>query len=87
VRAALVRLGLRVTVQTAPVGGEPGTVVGVAPSGALRQGDTVKITVAVSRWGSASALPSSDGSAPLAQDRGKKDGRKHPHDNGHGTHR
>ena len=88
VRTALIRLGLQVTVVTAPAGGAPGTVVGIAPSGALRQGDTVTITVALPpRESSASTGPSSDGSAPLIQDRGKKVERKHPYDNGHGTHR
>ena len=87
-RAALIRLGLQVTVQTAPASGEPGTVVGIAPSGALRQGDTVTITVAFSPLGSsASAAPSGPGSAPLTPERGKKAERKHPHGNGHGTHR
>src|SRR6266540_1020791 len=46
VRTALIRLGLQITIATAPAGGAPGTVVGIAPSGALRQGDTVTITVA-----------------------------------------
>jgi serine/threonine protein kinase/beta-lactam-binding protein with PASTA domain len=77
VRAALIRLGLQVTVETAPASGEPGTVVGIAPSGALRQGDTVTITIAFSPRGS------SDGSAPLAQQRSKKVERKHRHDSGH----
>src|SRR6266545_3037281 len=73
VRATLIRLGLQVTVQTAPASGEPGTVVGIAPSGALRQGDTVTITVAFSPLGSsASAAPSGPGSAPLTPERGKK---------------
>ncbi len=86
VRTALIRLGLQLAIATAPAGGAPGTVVGIAPSGALRQGDTVTITVAPPpRESSASTGPSSDGSAPLIQDRGKKV--KHPHDNGHGTHR
>jgi serine/threonine protein kinase len=88
VRTALIRLGLQLAIATAPAGGAPGTVVGIAPSGALRQGDTVTITVAPPpRESSASTGPSSDGSAPLIQDRGKKVKRKHPHDNGHGTHR
>jgi serine/threonine protein kinase/beta-lactam-binding protein with PASTA domain len=88
VRTALIRHGLQVTVETAPSSGEPGTVLGIASSGALRQGDTVTITVAVSPWGSsASAVPSSDGSAPLAQERGKKVERKHRHDNSHSMHR
>jgi hypothetical protein len=88
VRTALIRLGLQVTVETARSSGEPGTVLGIAPSGALRQGDTVTITGAVSPWGSsASAVPSSDGSAPLAQERGKKVERKHRHDNSHSMHR
>jgi serine/threonine protein kinase len=88
VRTALIGLGLQVTVETAPSSGEPGTVLGIAPSGALRQGDSVTITVAVSPWGSsASAVPSSDGSAPLAQERGKKVERKQRHDNSHSTHR
>jgi len=85
VRATLIRLGLQVTVETASASGEPGTVVGITPSGALRQGDSVTITVASAPWGSgASAVPSSDGSAPLTQERGKKVERKHRHDNGHG---
>jgi serine/threonine protein kinase len=88
VRTALIRLGLQVAIATAPAGGAPGTVVGIAPSGALRQGDTVTITVALPpRESSASTGPSSDGSAPLIQDRGEKVERKHRHDNGHGTHR
>jgi beta-lactam-binding protein with PASTA domain len=88
VRTALIRLRLRVSVETAPAGGEPGTVVGIAPSGALRQGDTVTITVAPPpRESSAPAGPSSHGSAPLIPDRGNKVERKHHHDNGHGTHR
>ena len=85
VRATLIRLGLQVTVETASASGEPGTVVGITPSGALRQGDSVTITVASAPWGSGtSAVPSSDGSAPLTQERGKKVERKHRHDNGHG---
>jgi hypothetical protein len=58
VRAALIRLGLRVSVETGPPDGEPGTVVAIDPSGALRQGDGVTIT----------ATPSSspDGSGPNA---------------------
>ena len=85
VRATLIRLGLQVTVETASASGEPGTVVGITPSGALRQGDSVTITVASAPWGSgASAVPSWDGSAPLTQERGKKVERKHRHDNGHG---
>ncbi len=85
VRATLIRLGLQVTVETASASGEPGTVVGITPSGALRQGDSVTITVASAPWGSgASAVPSSEGSAPLTQERGKKVERKHRHDNGHG---
>src|SRR6266536_5760852 len=88
VRTALIRLGLQLAIVTAPAGGAPGTVVGIAPSGALRQGDTVTITVALPpRESSASAGPSSDASAPLIQDRGKKVERKHPHDNSHSTHR
>jgi beta-lactam-binding protein with PASTA domain len=88
VRTALIRLGLQVAIATAPAGGAPGTVVGIAPSGALRQGDTVTITVAPPpRESSASAGPSSDGWAPLIQDRGEKVERKHRHDNGHGRHR
>jgi serine/threonine-protein kinase len=87
VRTALIRLGLRVTVETSPASGAPGTVVGIAPSGALRQGDTVTITVAPPpREPSASASPSSDRSAPLARERGKKVDRKHRHDNSHDTH-
>jgi serine/threonine protein kinase len=87
VRTALIRLGLQVAIATAPAGGDPETVVGIAPSGALRQGDTVTITVAsFPPESSASAVPSSDGS-PLTQDRGKKVPRKHRHDNGHGRHR
>src|SRR6266508_1916418 len=46
VRTALIRLGLQVAIATAPAGGAPGTVVGIAPSVALGQGDTVTITVA-----------------------------------------
>jgi serine/threonine protein kinase len=46
VRSALIRLGLRVNVETRQGGGEPGTVVGINPTGALRQGDAVTITVA-----------------------------------------
>ncbi len=88
VRTALIRLGLQVAIATAPAGGAPGTVVGIAPSGALRQGDTVTITVAPPpQESSASTGPSSDGWAPLIQDRGKKVERKHRHDNGHGRHR
>src|SRR6266567_1508279 len=88
VRTALIRLGLQLAIVTAPAGGAPGTVVGIAPSGALRQGDTVTITVAPPpRESSASTGPSSDGWAPLIQDRGKKVERKHPHDNSHSTHR
>jgi Protein kinase domain/PASTA domain len=88
VRTALIRLGLQVAIATAPAGGAPGTVVGIAPSGALRQGDTVTITVALPpRESNASAGPSSDGWAPLIQDRGEKVERKHRHDNGHGRHR
>src|SRR6266542_704316 len=45
VRDALIRLGLQVAVETGPASGEPGTVVGITPSGALRQGETVTITV------------------------------------------
>jgi serine/threonine protein kinase len=78
VRDALIRLGLQVAVETGPASGEPGTVVGITPSGALRQGETVTITVASSPLGSsASAVPSGDGSATSAQDRGGKAGRKH----------
>ena len=89
VRTALGRRGLQVAIVTAPAGGKPGTVVGIASSGALRQGDTVTITVALPPGeSSASAGPTGDGSAPLAQERGKSKqvGRKHPHDNGPGTH-
>src|SRR6266540_3277481 len=78
VRDALIRLGLQVAVETGPASGEPGTVVGITPSGALRQGETVTITVASSPLeSSASAVPSGDGSATSAQDRGGKAGRKH----------
>jgi serine/threonine-protein kinase len=87
VRTALIRLGLQLAIATAPAGGAPGTVVGIAPSGALRQGDTVTITVAPPpRESSASAGPSSHGWAPLIQERDKKVERKHRHDNGHGRH-
>jgi hypothetical protein len=82
-RAALIRLGLRVTVKTAPASGDPGTVVGIAPSGTLRQGDTVAITVAsFPTRSSTSAVPGGDGPAPLAPDRGKPVERKHRRDNG-----
>jgi hypothetical protein len=68
VRTALIRLGLQLAIAPAPAGGAPGTVVGIAPSGALRQGDTVTITVALPpRESSASTGPSSDGWAPLIQ--------------------
>src|SRR6266545_4790258 len=78
VRDALIRLGLQVAVETGPASGEPGTVVGITPSGALRQGETVTITVASSPLeSSASAVPSGDGSATSALDRGGKAGRKH----------
>jgi serine/threonine protein kinase/beta-lactam-binding protein with PASTA domain len=46
VRSALIRLGLRVNVETRPADGEPGTVIGINPTGALRQGDAVTVTVA-----------------------------------------
>ncbi len=85
VGAALIKLGLRVTIESTPASIEPGTVVGIAPSGTLRQGDAVVITVALSpaRSGGASAAPSSDGSAPLMQER-KKVERKLRH--GQGKH-
>lgn len=82
-RTALIKLGLRITVKTAPASGDPGTVVGIAPSGTLRQGDTVAITVAsFPTRSSTSAVPGSDGPAPLTPDRGKPVERKHRHDNG-----
>src|SRR6266545_2597965 len=77
-----------VAVDPADYLGQPLDVVRTAPSGALRQGDTVTITVAPPpQESSASTGPSSDGWAPLIQDRGKKVERKHRHDNGHGRHR
>src|SRR6266704_3617569 len=79
VRDALIRLGLQVAVEPGPASGEPGTVVGITPSGALRQGETVTITVASPLGSSASAVPSGDGSATSAQDSGGKVGRKHRH--------
>ncbi len=88
VRGALIRLGLRVTVETAPASGDPGTVVAIAPAGALRQGDTVAITVASPRESSASAVgavPGGDRSVPVRQE-GDKKVDKHRHDNGHGKH-
>ena len=81
-RAALIKLGLRVTVKTAPASGDPGTVVDIAPSGTLRQGDTVAITVAsFPTRSSTSAVPGGDGPAPLTPDR-KPVERKHRQDNG-----
>jgi len=90
VRAALIRLGLRVSVETGPPDGEPGTVVGIDPSGALRQGDGVTITVAPSsrpegRDASAPAAPGGDangkGPKPSAREHVKKSKRDSGYDN------
>jgi serine/threonine protein kinase len=87
VRAALIRLGLRVSVKTGPPGGDPGTVVGIDPSGALRQGDGVTVTVAppsrLQGWEGSAAAP--DGAAnvndskPSGRERVKKSGRDGKH--------
>jgi serine/threonine protein kinase len=85
VRAALIRLRLRVTVETGPTTGNPQTVMGVTPSGPLRQGDTVTITASSSRR-SASVISSSDGSAPLTQEHDGKVEHKHRHGHDHDNH-
>ena len=46
VQSALIRLGLRVSVVSGAPGNQPGTVKAINPSGTLRQGDGVTITVA-----------------------------------------
>jgi eukaryotic-like serine/threonine-protein kinase len=89
VRGALIRLELRVIVETEPAtGGEPGMVVGLDPSGALRQGDSVTITVTpvVPPPGpAASAEPTQTPNGPSAGKRSEKaaHGGKH---GGHGKH-
>jgi hypothetical protein len=64
VRAALIRLGLQVRVRAGPANGEPGTVIDIDPSGALRQGDAVTLTVVPStdpNGSDAGAAPASSG--------------------------
>jgi serine/threonine-protein kinase len=46
VQSALIRLGLRVSVISGAPGKQPGTVKAINPSGTLRQGDGVTITIA-----------------------------------------
>jgi serine/threonine-protein kinase len=48
-RAALIRLGLRVSVMSGAPGKPPGTVNAINPSGTLHQGDGVTITIASSK--------------------------------------
>jgi len=80
VRDALITLGLQVAVQRGSASGEPGIVVGITSSGALRQGGTVTVTVASAPLeSSVSAVPSGDGLATSTKDRGGKVDRNHRH--------
>lgn len=55
VRAAMIRLGLRVSVTSGGQRAGPGTVTAINPSGALHQGDSVTVTVARTRRRAAGA--------------------------------
>jgi eukaryotic-like serine/threonine-protein kinase len=55
VRAAMIRLGLRVSVVGTPGRSGPGWVAAINPSGSLHQGDQVTVTVATGRRGVAGA--------------------------------
>ena len=87
VRAALIGIGLNVATEPGPPTDQPvGTVVAVAPSGTLRQGDVVTITVASSRPTlTGSAASGGRASAPVVFRHGGKDGHRHGHDDEHGN--
>ncbi|HZD00747.1 MAG TPA: protein kinase [Actinomycetes bacterium] len=88
VRSALIRLGLRVRVETGPADGEPGTVIGINPAGALLQGDAVTITVAQAPSTDPSGAGSGAASTPSGADGdgSGSPGREHTQKVKHGHH-
>jgi len=68
VLAALIRMGLRVSVTGGPAGSRPGTVTAINPSGALHEGDDVTVTVAPARAGAPDGWLAPTGTAGAAPD-------------------
>ncbi len=68
VLAALIRMGLRVSVTGGPPGSRPGTVTAINPSGALHEGDDVTVTVAPARAGAPDGWLAPTGTAGAAPD-------------------